>query len=328
LALSMMYSLFILFFLLPVTLSKTFPFVFPTCLEENKSWDAAGIMDIIPGVESAEECQKLCQSDVSCLGVTWTSDQFPLHPLSCTLYSEISSEISCENCISGPSKCSCILPGECKIEDHNVVGIFSDVDTMKECSSLCDAEDTCAFYTFMGDTNVLGTVCILYNSCKDFVTNCSDCHTGAQECYICKLEFSNSDGSCSAVELYADQQYAYFKAIVPDGITLTEGKVHETCQLYNMEAVCYGDASCSYTDTSRCVVTKISTDCGSPPRRLSAVLCNESDPTNCPQLQGLFNFLNDWYGGECGIVGSTWCVKGKDYTSTTSPLLRTLCPSC
>ena len=45
---------------------------------------------------------------------------------------------------------------------------------------------------------------------------------------------------------------------------MVEGAVSDTCQEAGLRAVCPGPGECHYTDTDRCQLTPLSTDCGWP----------------------------------------------------------------
>ena len=47
------------------------------------------------------------------------------------------------------------------------------------------------------------------------------------------------------------------------------------------------------------------------------MLCN-TKPKNCQQFEGVFSYMRNWYGGECGSVGSDWCANGDDFASGTN----------
>ena len=66
----------------------------------------------------------------------------------------------------------------------------------------------------------------------------------------------------NAILLYSRDGYEYYKVPVKHGEVLVEGKVAETCEAAGMKAVCLGPAGCGYTDTSKCMVTPLSTCSG------------------------------------------------------------------
>ena len=64
--------------------------------------------------------------------------------------------------------------------------------------------------------------------------------------------------------LYTEEGYKYYKVPVADDQRLVEGQVAETCAKAGLRAVCYGPAGSTYTDTTKCLVTPLSTDCNYP----------------------------------------------------------------
>ena len=69
---------------------------------------------------------------------------------------------------------------------------------------------------------------------------------------------------CSLAVLYSDGDYEYYKVPVKEGVRMVEGAVSDTCQEAGLRAVCPGPGECRYTDTDRCQLTPLSTDCGWP----------------------------------------------------------------
>ena len=70
--------------------------------------------------------------------------------------------------------------------------------------------------------------------------------------------------SQSKVLLYTARGYKYYKVPVRNGTRLEEGRVAEACAEAGLEAVCSGPASCKYSDTDKCHVTPLSTNCNNP----------------------------------------------------------------
>ena len=48
---------------------------------------------------------------------------------------------------------------------------------------------------------------------------------------------------------------------------------------------------------------------------LSKKICVGKGARECPQLDGLFNYIKGHSGGDWGVVGGTWHAMGKEYTS-------------
>ena len=88
--------------------------------------------------------------------------------------------------------------------------------------------------------------------------------------------------------------------------------------------MCSGDERCRYY-TQDCVVTPLSTKCYAPMYPLSSRVCKGRQPRECPAVQGLFSHMWGLSGGECGVVGMTWCAKGNDITATDSRQYTAYC---
>ena len=92
----------------------------------------------------------------------------------------------------------------------------------------------------------------------------------------------------------------------------------DTCEAAGMRAVCPGGDTCQYS-SSRCQVVVFERSvCGANASMtgLAKEVCGEEKlPTDCPQLDGLFVYMNGWEGGECGVVDGQQCVNGSNYIS-------------
>ena len=64
-------------------------------------------------------------------------------------------------------------------------------------------------------------------------------------------------------------------------------------------------------------MTPLSTNCNNPMYPLSKLLCYGSKPRNCDQFEGVFSYMKNWHGGECGSVGYDWCANGDDFVAGT-----------
>merc|ERR1712018_1126314 len=93
------------------------------------------------------------------------------------------------------------------------------------------------------------------------------------------------------------------------GLMLTSTAVVATCRVAQMEAVCPGPSSCSFTDTSKCLELPLENDvCGNAMHGVAKAICN-AYPSGCPQMDGLFNYMKDWNGDSaCGVVNKDWCA--------------------
>jgi len=133
-------------------------------------------------------------------------------------------------------------------------------------------------------------------------------------------------------KLYYEEEgakyYAKFYGIpVAKGAPLLEGVVADTCDAVGMRAVCTGDSSCRWS-SSRCVAVEFeSEDCGVPMKGLAKKVCgdNTTTPRDCKELNGLFNYIKNWSGGECGVVNGAYCAQGKDYTPANPPVYYAYC---
>ena len=103
---------------------------------------------------------------------------------------------------------------------------------------------------------------------------------------------------------------------LPNGTRLEEGKVADCWEEVGMAAVCSGPPYCRHS-SKRCLVTTLSTDCNNPMYPLSKILCGGSNPRNCPLFEGVFSYMANWYGGECGRVGYNWCAYGDEFVAGT-----------
>ena len=65
------------------------------------------------------------------------------------------------------------------------------------------------------------------------------------------------------------------------------------------------------------MVTTLSSNCNNPMYPLSKLLCSGTKPRNCPQFEGVFSYMSNWYGGEGGRVGYDWCANGDDFVAGT-----------
>ena len=57
----------------------------------------------------------------------------------------------------------------------------------------------------------------------------------------------------------------------------------------------------------------------------SKAICGAELPKGCSELWGVFNFLNDWSNGDCGVLEKDWCAPGKDKMSTKENTYYALC---
>ena len=90
-----------------------------------------------------------------------------------------------------------------------------------------------------------------------------------------------------------------------------------------LKSVCEGQPGCAH-NTARCKITPLSNCNLYPMYPLSNILCNGSNPHNCPKTIGLFadHTASD---GACGAVDGNWCAKGQDYVSRADKPLYAYC---
>jgi len=170
---------------------------FPSCLQGDVTWDISGVFDIVVNVLSPEECQEVCSSEPTCVAMTWMSADAAPYPLTCAMFSQISNTTTpCEDCVSGPSTCSCSIQGECDILEENLVEIISNVESIEMCASHCAENSACSIFTYLGEENHFRHTCFLFTSCEVFTNDCEGCTSGADKCDVCKFENTLPDGSC------------------------------------------------------------------------------------------------------------------------------------
>ena len=128
---------------------------FPSCLTANTTWDSSLITSITPNIHTPELCQKLCLDSPPCQAVTWASSDASPFPLSCYTFSTTTSEIPCNNCVSGPARCSCSSHIQCQAEDNIIVKSFSGVALEQECLALCKQNGLCDSFTHHGNSSIL-----------------------------------------------------------------------------------------------------------------------------------------------------------------------------
>ena len=142
--------------LLPLLhLTATATPTYPTCLLPNITWDPLFLNEVTPNIATPELCQLLCQDSPSCQAVTWLTAASSIFPLSCVTFFSTAAALPCSHCASGPAVCSCSQPGECVVEDGNILDMFHDIVSESVCQQLCQGEPLCQHYTYFGDASVL-----------------------------------------------------------------------------------------------------------------------------------------------------------------------------
>merc|ERR1711892_691723 len=134
----------------------------------------------------------------------------------------------------------------------------------------------------------------------------------------CNGEAIDSATCYPGSKLYLEENGRKFYGVpVADGTTMIEGAVADTCDAAGMRAVCIGDSSCSYS-SARCQVVDFEVAvnrCGNAMYGLSKKLCSGKYPRDCPQMDGLFNYMKGYPYGDVGVVSGTWYAIGNDHTS-------------
>ena len=96
---------------------------------------------------------------------------------------------------------------------------------------------------------------------------------------------------------------------------MREGVVADTCEDVGMRAVCGGNSGCRWSSRRCQIVDFEATVCGYTMYGLAEKVCGKKNPRYCTQLDGLFVYLNGYFGGECGVINGRYCANGNRYTS-------------
>ena len=97
---------------------------FPSCLRSNITWDQSSIFDVVLNITTADDCQSICANTESCVSFTWLSEDSPIFPFGCGLFSKTGDEFPCEHCVSGIEECPCTVKGECDSIDNNMIQVL------------------------------------------------------------------------------------------------------------------------------------------------------------------------------------------------------------
>ena len=151
-----------------------------TCLKPNISWVSMDMLDTLYPVMDPYQCQAICVVTEGCTAFTWTTADNML-ALHCYLFANISDQTSCEECVSGPSSCTCSSEVGCLGDASNIVDEILSVQTEAECQNFCLENPLCIFYTWFNADNTPANLCVLLNSCED-TSPCSGCFSGPLEC--------------------------------------------------------------------------------------------------------------------------------------------------
>ena len=98
---------------------------FPSCLESGATWQEENILTVTSNILTPEDCQTTCLGLATCTGFTRLSSQSPIFPLGCFLFSQtvVEEDVPCDNCVSGPPQCLCLVQGECAQQDDNILQV-------------------------------------------------------------------------------------------------------------------------------------------------------------------------------------------------------------
>merc|ERR1711973_310096 len=119
-------------------------------------------------------------------------------------------------------------------------------------------------------------------------------------------------------KLYSDNEFSYYKVPVSNGTKLVEGTVQFTCEKVGLKAICFGTEGCENTDTEKCIVSPMQASkysCISAMFPLAKILCGVDSLSKCSQFEGVFNYMRNWWGSDCGVVDGSYWATGKYYTS-------------
>ena len=111
--------------------------------------------------------------------------------------------------------------------------------------------------------------------------------------------------------LHTHAGYSYYKVPVAYGTQLVEGSVAKTCKENGMMAVCFGPAGYTH-NSAQCRETSLQ---ASSLNSFSKLICNGNTAANCPVLDGIFVYMKNWDGSDCGNVKGSHCVQGTSYVS-------------
>jgi len=142
------------------------------------------VIDVFFGVNSAEECQLTCAyHSQDCVMFTWFDHFEETFPASCFLYSKCSRAGQSLHTVTGPPTCLCSKNMACQGVRHNFVGFQENIESEKDCQTLCLKQESCNFYTWFDFHNrVFANYCFLFNSCDKVACNCVACSSGPPSC--------------------------------------------------------------------------------------------------------------------------------------------------
>ena len=151
-----------------------------SCLHPNISWVSPDILDTLHPVADPYQCQAICVDTEGCTAFTWTTQDNRLR-LHCFLFASMSNQTSCDECVSGPARCTCSSEVACYSDENNILEEIHAVQTEAECQNYCLENHWCKFYTWQNSCNFPANFCVLLSSCEDTAT-CHGCYSGPCEC--------------------------------------------------------------------------------------------------------------------------------------------------
>jgi len=156
----------------------------PNCYQEGVTWNHDdNALEIHVGVETLNECQRLCKNNGHCQNSTWNTPDDPNHPLLCTLFATTRHPVHCKFCVSGPWNCpTCSKKMACDSVDDNLLEVVTGIDTEVECQMKCADTPTCTNYTWYAADNIYSQDCFLFSSCNQVDDTCPHCFTGPPVC--------------------------------------------------------------------------------------------------------------------------------------------------
>jgi len=156
----------------------------PNCYQEGVTWNHDdNALEIHVGVETLNECQRLCKNNENCQNSTWNTPDDPNHPLLCVLFATTRHPVDCKFCVSGPWNCpTCSKKMACDSVDDNLLEVVTGIDTEVECQMKCADTPTCTNYTWYAADNIYSQDCFLFSSCNQVDDTCPHCFTGPPVC--------------------------------------------------------------------------------------------------------------------------------------------------
>ena len=126
----------------------------------------------VKSVETPEECQQICADTSDCDSVTWYDGQASPHPDYCEMFlaPDVSSQIPCSNCTSGPESCTCSGSYTCSLDSDHLVELVFEMTSEIGCAELCFKTPECKHYSWYSPNHpILKETCALLR--EDFHKN-------------------------------------------------------------------------------------------------------------------------------------------------------------